>query len=480
MDTQKYKKIEVFLRQQMESIGSVADRYLFDSSGEPYPKRDLFGQIQSYVDDFLSGSDAHSWCVLTGLRGAGKTTLLMQILSHVSSKQGDILFLSVDRMDKILNVSLSDVLQVYEDMTDELFETRKRPLFLFIDEAQYDKNWGVTLKDVYDRGKGSVFILVTGSAALQLTENKDVVRRSHRLNVFPMSFVEYMRLRKGVQPPDAVRKRLQDALFYSKDAKEVYDRLVSLEPSIKKYLAGVGPRQMKYYIETGSLPSVLYMQRGQVFDSCNRSLDRIIDEDITHVSNFDDVTLKKASTLLYLLASSDQVSYTKIGNTLELGRDTVKNLFDAFVKAGVLVHVPAYASHRGQVRQRSKFLFLASTFRSAIFDAGGSVLSSDAMYAKMAEDVVGFILHSFFCNKGVGTSFLTFDAQEGGADFVVSFGERKIVFEVGTGEKDFRQVKQTAKRVQPVYSVVISGEGIISLDETNSCVKVPLEYFLLA
>ena len=126
----------------MEGVGSVADRILFDSSGEPYPKRDLFGRIQSHVDDFLSGNDAHSWCVLAGLRGAGKTTLLMQILSYVSSKQGDILFLSVDRITKILNVSLSDVLQVYEDMTGELFETRKRPLFLFIDEAQYDKNWG--------------------------------------------------------------------------------------------------------------------------------------------------------------------------------------------------------------------------------------------------------------------------------------------------------------------------------------------------
>ena len=152
---------------------------------------------------------------------------------------------------------------------------------------------GVVLKDVYDRGKGSVFMFVTGSAALQLTENKDVVRRSHRLNVFPMSFVEYMRLQKDVYLSDGVRERLRDALFYSKNAREVYDRLVSLEPDIKKYLVNVSPQQVKQHIEVGSLPSVLYMQRGQVFDSCNRSLDRIIDEDVTYVSNFDDVTLKK-------------------------------------------------------------------------------------------------------------------------------------------------------------------------------------------
>ena len=100
------------------------------------------------------------------------------------------------------------------------------------------------------------------------------------------------------------------------------------------------------------------------------------------------------------------------------------------------------------------------------------------MYAKLVEDVVGFVLHSFFCNKGVGMSFLTFDAQEGGADFVVSFGERKIVLEVGTGEKDFRQVKTDGEAGAPVYSIVVSGENVLSLDESGQCVKVPLEYFL--
>ena len=278
---------------------------------------------------------------------------------------------------------------MYEDIVGEVFEIRKRPLFLFIDEAQYDKNWGVTLKDVYDRGKGSVFILVTGSAALQLTENKDVVRRSHRLNVFPMSLVEYMRLRKDVHLSSDVRERLRDALFYSKDAKDVYDHLISLEPSVKKYLIDVSPQQMKQYIEVGSLPSVLYMQRGQVFDSCNRSLDRIIDEDVTYVSSFDDVTLKKASTLLYLLASSDQVSYESIGNTLGLNRATVKNLFDAFVKAGVLYSCSCVCPTPWSGASAIEVLFSCPLRFVRLFLMPEVVLlPSDAMYAKLVEDVV--------------------------------------------------------------------------------------------
>ena len=481
MDTQKRSKIEAYLRQQMNNIDSIIERYTLDRSGNPHPKRDLFERVQSYVNDFLEGNDAHSWCVLTGLRGVGKTTLLMQILSSIPSGRGDILFLSVDRIVKLFNVSLFDVLQVYEDMVGESFEIRKRSLFLFVDEAQYDKDWGIALKDVYDRGKKNVFMLVTGSAALALTENNDIVRRSTPLHMLPMSFVEYVNLQKGIRIPDDVREQVRSALFASKNAKEMYERLVFLEPSIKKCLADVGPHQMKQYIEAGSLPSVLFMRRGEVFSSCNRSIARIINEDIVCAFNFADDTIKKASMLLYILASSDQVSYGSVGNRVDLNRSTVKGLLDAFVSAGMLIHVSGHtASHSAQMRQRSKFLFLAPAFRSAIFDDGGSVLPPEAMYAKLVEDAVGLVLHGTLRSKDEQTSSLTFDAREGGADFVVSVGERKIVLEVGIGKKGSRQVKQTAKRVQPVYSIVVSDAGTLSFDEENACVKVPLEYFLLA
>ena len=469
------------MREQMANTDATAKQYTTDSSGNQYPKRDIFARVKAYADDFLSGNMTYSWCVVTGLRGVGKTTVLMQILSEMTHKRVDTLFLSVDRITELFNVSLFDVLRVYEEISGSTFESRERPLLLFIDEAQYDKKWGITLKDVYDRAKQKAFIYVTGSSALHLNENTDIVRRAEFVKMLPLSFVEYMTLKNKKTLHTNIQKQMHTAFFESADAGEAYHKITSLESEIKKYYASIDPNEVKKYIKMGSLPSVLFKQSEEVLDSCNRILDRIIEEDITQTYNFKASTIKKASTVLYLLASADQISYESLGkSTLDLSRHTVKNLFDAFVSAGVLQHIPAYtASHNAQVRQRSKFLFIAPVFRSAIFKKGGSMLSPERMYEKLLEDIVGLTLHRVNVSPETPDATLAYDAKKGGADFVVNFGGKSIVIEVGAGSKGLRQVKQTAKRANPAFSVVIDNTSTVSLDAESNTIKMPLEYFLL-
>ena len=481
MDTKTKEKIEIFLREQMANTSAVAKQYTTDNSGQHYPKRDAFEYINAYADDFLRGNTNHSWCVITGLRGVGKTTILMQILSEISTAKADTLFLSVDKITELFGVSLADTLRVYEEITGNVFEKRKKPLLLFIDEAQYDKKWGITLKDVYDRARHKVFIYATGSAALPLSMNSDTTRRVVFANILPLSFTEYMNL-KNKKPLDVeIQKLMQSALFESANANEVYKKILALEGEIKKYYATIAPLEIRRYIEKGSLPSALFDRSGEVFNACNQTLEKIIKEDIAEMFNFKTSTIRKASTALYMLASSDQVSYESFGRSLNLNRHTVKDLLDSFVDAGVLIHVQAYTpSHTAQVRQRSKFLFVAPVFRSAIFNKGGSVLSPDIMYGKLLEDIIGLTLHRIINLGDSTTSFLTHDAKAGGADFVAGFSGKKVVYEISAGDKSFRQVKQTAKRVDPSYSIVISKNLSPSLDIENNAVKIPLDYFLLA
>ncbi len=481
MNIETREKIEVFLREQMANTSAVAEQYTTDPSGNQYPKRDIFTQVKAYADDFLGGNMTYSWCIVTGLRGVGKTTMLMQILSEMTRKEVDTLFLSVDRITELFNVSLFDVLRVYEEISGSAFENREKPLILFIDEAQYDKKWGITLKDVYDRAKRKVFIYVTGSSALHLSENNDIVRREESVKMLPLSFTEYMTLKNKKPLHAGIQKQIRTAFFESVDADEVYHKITSLESEIKKYYASIDPSEVKKYIKMGSLPSMLLKQPEEAFNSCNRILDRIIGEDITQTSNFKIGTIKKAPTVLYLLASADQISYESLGkNALNLSRHTTKNLFDAFVGAGMLQHIPAYtASHNAQVRQRSKFLFIAPVFRSAIFKKGGSTLSPEVMYGKLLEDIVGLTLHRVNVSPETPDVTLTYDAKEGGADFVVNFGGKNIVIEVSAGGKNLRQVKQTAKRANPAFSVVVDNTSTVSLDSENNTIKIPLEYFLL-
>ncbi|MCY4576916.1 MAG: ATP-binding protein [Candidatus Kaiserbacteria bacterium] len=481
MDTKTREKIEVFLREQVANTGAVARQYIADTAGNYYPKRDIYKDISKYVYDFLQGNTAHPWCVITGLRGVGKTTVLMQIFSEITAKKVDTLFISVDRITELFGVSLADVLRVYEEMTGSVFEKREKQLVLFIDEAQYDKKWGITLKDVYDRAKHKVFIYTTGSAALQLKTDKDPTRRPVFIEMLPLTFTEYMKV-KNQKPIDSeVQKQMHSALFESTHADEAYQKILTVENKIKKYQAGSTPLEVQNFIKEGSLPSTLFSQAKEVFDACDRTLARTIKEDIAEMHNFKASTVQKGSTMLYMLASTDQVSYESLGKSmLNLSRHTVKGLLDAFVTAGVLIQVPAYtASHNAQVRQKSKFLFAAPVFRSTMFNRGGSVLSPNMMYGKLLEDVVGTTLYRIVRRNDNSRNALTYDAKDGGADFVVDFSGKKIVIEVGAGSKDIRQIKKTAKRVDPAYSILIDDTTTVSLDTENNTIRMPLEYFLL-
>jgi predicted AAA+ superfamily ATPase len=59
-----------------------------------------------------------------------------------------------------------------------------------IDEAHFDKDWGQAAKIVFDQSK-KVFLIVTGSSALNLELSVDVARRSKREVMFPMNFSEF-------------------------------------------------------------------------------------------------------------------------------------------------------------------------------------------------------------------------------------------------------------------------------------------------
>ena len=122
---------------------------------------------------------------------------------------------------------------------------RTKQLVLFIDEAQYDKKWGVTLKDVYDRAKHKVFIYTTGSDALSLSMNKDTTRRPVFIKMLPLSFTEYIHLKNQKSLSGEVQKQIHVALFESTNADEAYQKILAVESDIKEYLVNIAPIETK-------------------------------------------------------------------------------------------------------------------------------------------------------------------------------------------------------------------------------------------
>ena len=71
-------------------------------------------------------------------------------------------------------------------------------IFLLIDESQYDKNWALAGKIIYDKTQ-KIFMIFTGSSALNLETNADASRRMIKYDINPLNYRQYLKLRYNLQ-----------------------------------------------------------------------------------------------------------------------------------------------------------------------------------------------------------------------------------------------------------------------------------------
>jgi len=235
MNQDKKQQIIALLRARISDAEIRAHSYVFED-GKKRPNRNVYVKLKEHFNKFISGDKSRRWVILTGLRGAGKTTLMSQIFFD-APKEATKLFLSVDQIDQ--SISLKEILFVYEnDFLGMSFAQFGKPVFLFLDEIQYDKGWGMALKAIYDNAP-NVFIFVTGSSALSMNINIDVARRPIFEKVFPLSFCEYKKIKEWKTKEKGLGKEMRDIFLQAQSARELFTEMKKLEPKINNYLTEI-------------------------------------------------------------------------------------------------------------------------------------------------------------------------------------------------------------------------------------------------
>ena len=117
--------------------------------GITFNKRSDYENIIKYIDNFLEGNKINRFLVLPGLRNVGKTTLLFQVYEYLLKEKGispqNILYFSCDLLKKMGKSDIFDVINYYiETHHNSIIDVISYPIFLLIDEAQYDKEWALT------------------------------------------------------------------------------------------------------------------------------------------------------------------------------------------------------------------------------------------------------------------------------------------------------------------------------------------------
>ncbi|OGZ63041.1 MAG: hypothetical protein A2812_02260, partial [Candidatus Staskawiczbacteria bacterium RIFCSPHIGHO2_01_FULL_36_16] len=337
--------------------------YIQDEQGKKYPQRNIYIKIDKYFRDFLYNPSAQDrWIIIPGLRGVGKTTILAQLFLSHHQEVGDhrILYVSLDEVVNVLGSSLKDVLSAYEKIIGESFEKLTKPIFIFIDEAQYDTKWASVLKSVYDRSN-KVFIACSGSSAVSLQTNPDVIRRSIFQKLFPTSFSEFLMIRDGKFPIKDLKKNIKDALFSSNSAKDAYEKLKKYEQSVVSAWSSIDRNYIDEYLKIGTLPFAIRIKdEVRVYQTITLLLDKVINQDVQSLGRFDTKTLIHIKRVLFLLAESDVVSIQKLATTLETSVNTISNILEVIEQAELLIRVMPYGSNSKKVRKPSRYQFMSS------------------------------------------------------------------------------------------------------------------------
>ena len=486
-------KIEQFYTKWQATLPQRIEGYIYDENKRILPTRFMFSKFKKVLEKFLAGTliETEKMVLMPGIRGIGKSTLLAQtyaiekflkpkdaVLLNTIGKLDEKLYLDVSQL-RAEQISLNDFFNYYEEVKGFHFEKPNKKILILLDEVHFDENWGLFLKTIFDRTKGhrDVLVIATGSSALHIKMIPDLARRTDLWDIFPMKFNEYLILKYGKYPIAGLSDELQDMLFNSADAKIVFDRLKTKERDIDSFFANSVPyNSMNGFFESGSFPSVIKIENKQkAIEKIKSVIDGIVAKDIIALQRFETPTVAKISDLLYLLAQSDLINYSKLGEALKISRsETLESLLDVLVMSGVLVRVKTYGSTYGSTRKTPKFLFITPSLRSAILNN----IYLTGIEGKKLEDYFALIYAKDLKSGDKYAVNLQYDFAEGGADFVVVLRDRSnVVVEVGFGKESCIQVENTLKKTKGKYGLVFGSDNLELAN--NSIVKIPLKYLLL-
>lgn len=452
--------------------------HITDTLGKVYPKRPFYKKIEKCLEDFISKKTEQRWVVIPGLRGVGKTTILAQIFLSLTSRYDitRLLYISLDEVTTLLGSNLAETLEAFESILGKSFEKLEEPVFIFVDEAQYDPNWGVALKTLFDKTK-KVFILTTGSSAISLQANTDIHRRAFFNKLYPLSFTESQNLKHEIKIPEELSHKLKQAVYFSKNTGEIYKSLSLLKSEVLQYWSRVDKYEIQNYLINGTLPFALGMETTRGYESILGLLDKMIAKDIESLKLFDAQTVANIKRLLFLLAdANDVLSVSKLPNLVGIGSSiTIQRVFSVLEQAELLIRIPPYGSQKSRITKPSKYLFMSPSIRMALLGLVGKETSMQTRMGKLLEDAVGLHLRHELKEQGE----IAYDQATGGADFILQMtNQKEIVIEVGMGKKDLTQVKNTMEKIKSDIGILIS-DNELEYHQKEKIISLPLQYFFL-
>ena len=344
-----------------------------------YPKkRELYTELKE-VKNIPVG--------IRGFRGVGKTTLLLQLAKNKKKP----LYFSMDA----IYLKSNTIYDIVKYALNEGYSS------FFIDEIHQYPKWSWDIKTLFDEGYTDIYF--TGSSSLGLIERgADLSRRLLIFNLPPVSFREYLYIKKGLDLPKV----------------KFTEFLKNKSQHIGKYL-----RAYEYFSEYLQKGGVLY-EHAYMDKLLENSIRKMVTVDLAALREIDINYERNVYRLLSYVASLDvyEGSFSSIASALGISKSTIIRLISDLEKADCIYVVDPCGFGKRAIRREPKLLLPIplTTFFNRI---------------KFKEPSVGRLREEFFYQHVKPECYLKTKRGEMTPDFV----KNKITFEVGGKSKSSQQ-----------------------------------------
>ena len=470
----KISETPKFIDQQIKNRGAYFKQL------KTYPK------LKEEVDSFLLKKHVENrLIILPGLRGVGKTTLLFQLYKYLKEQkkidESRLLYFSADDLKSYLGKSILHAIDAFvTEVHRTNFPSIEKELFIFIDEAHVDPEWNQTAKIIFDKSK-KIFMIFTGSSALDIEMTADTARRSKKISAFPLKFNEYLKLKHGISIPKDFAETIRELVF--RGDEKALKKAQKKEAEIQKKLIKISvlDKEFEDFLCYGGFPVGVNADQIDAHEKVLGMVDKVVEKDMLSIKSFntDSIAFIKRIITFLALQAPGEVSDAALGNHLEMPASSVRKFLETLEKTHLIFSVKPFGGAGKTVRKSWKYYFLSPSINAALrYKLGRYSQRNKELMGILAETLAASYLFKIKESGFLGFGMF-YDSQKRGADFLLQDPEGKIIpIEIGLGKQGVYQVKKSMSKHKSTHGIIIS--NFRRIEKKGNVIFIPLKVFALS
>ena len=473
-------EILMYINNELKDIQNTINEELYYKN-KKLNSRNEIDEIKKYIEEFLSERTPTRFIVLPGLRGVGKSIMIFQIYDYLLKEKNispdNILYLPCDDLFKTLNCDIKKTIEVYiKNQFNASLRSLKEKVFVLIDETQYDKDWALTGKIIYDKSR-NIFMIFTGSPAIHLEYNADAARRLEKISIPPLNYTQHLKLKYDIDV-SPLSHSLKELIFTGN-----VNNAIEEESKTNKILSktnGYNYNDWDFYFKYGGFPSSFeYKSLKKIRNQLVDITERIIIDDMPYMSTLNNNDRANANRILRYIAKQQpgELSNINLANYLKTPLDTVNNILDFLEKTHVLFHCEPYGGAAKKIKKEWKYFFATSSIRYALAKkTGHSLIDTSEYEGLLIENLIATNLFNLFNNDDTFTVYYDPNKKKNVAFLIQNGFEYPIPIEVGRGEKKKSQIKYAMEKYNAPYGIVVAN-NTNKIKKIEDVIYVPIKTF---